>query len=127
MPAHPWRRPVRIALVGALCALIVGAGGWMLRRTVLGRDDAEAHARVQAEVRETFDAMARQLRDLAMALEDPAAVRSAADADTVAARRLFADAEDLAAGTARVDAAVTVYDAEGIPLAWAGRPSEIGG
>jgi signal transduction histidine kinase len=115
----------RIAAGGLLCALVVLVGGWGLRRAVFGRDDAQARARVEAEVRSTFDAMSRRLREMAIAISDPAAVRAAADEDTSAANRLLTRAAEIVASDAALDAALTVYSEDGTPLAWAGRPSEL--
>jgi len=54
----PWRTLARIAAGGLICALVVLAGGWGLRRAIFGRDDGQARTRVEADVRSTFDAMA---------------------------------------------------------------------
>lgn len=101
------------------------AGGWGLRRAVFGRDDTQARARVEADVRSTFDAMARRLRDMANAVADPALVRQAADDDTSAAHQLLTRAAEIVATDSPSDAALTVYGADGTPVAWAGRPSEL--
>jgi signal transduction histidine kinase len=122
----PKRPLVRILLVGAVGALLVTAGGWFLERTTVGTDEADARNRVEREVRQTFDVMARRLRDVSMAVAEPSLVRAAAADDTVAARRLFElAAAAIAADEATVDAALTVFAADGTPLAWAGRPSEL--
>ena len=122
----PHRALLRIAGAGAACALLVAAGGWFAQRTVLGADEASAQARVEAEVRASFDAMARRLMEMADAVAAPDRVRAAADEDTIAARELFSAARAaVGAGEAGADAALTVHDAEGAPLAWAGRPSEL--
>jgi signal transduction histidine kinase len=124
VPALPWRTLTRIAIGGLVCALLVLAGGWGVRRAVFGRDDAQARARVEADVRSMFDAMARTLRDVAGAVADPALVRAAAD-DTTAAHQLLTRAADVVANANAPDTALTVYGADGTPLAWAGRPSEL--
>ena len=97
VPPLPWRTLARIAAGGLICALLVLAGGWGVRRAVFGRDDSQARARVEADVRSTFDAMSRQLRDMAAALADPALVRAAADDDTPAAHRLLTRAAEVVA------------------------------
>jgi signal transduction histidine kinase len=121
----PWRTLARIATGGLICALIVLAGGWGLRRAVFGRDDTQARARVEADVRATFDAMARRLRDMANAVADPVLVQQAADDDTAAAQRLLTLAAEIVSTDSPPDAALTVYGADGMPVAWAGRPSEL--
>ena len=95
LPPLPWRTLARIAAGGLICALLVLAGGWALRRAVFGRDESQARARVEAEVRSTFDAMSRQLRDMAAAVADPALVRAAADDDTSAVHRLLTRAAEV--------------------------------
>jgi hypothetical protein len=79
IPQLPWRKLAWIAAGGLVCALIVLAGGWGLRRAVFGRDDSQARARVEAEVRSTFDAMSRRLREMAAAISEPLLIRAAAD------------------------------------------------
>jgi signal transduction histidine kinase len=101
------------------------AGGWGLRRAVFGRDDAQARARVEADVRSTFDAMARRLRDMANEVFEPTLVRRAADDDTSAAHQLLTRAAEIVASDSPPDAALTVYGVDGTPVAWAGRPSEL--
>jgi signal transduction histidine kinase len=125
VPSLPWRTLARIAIGGLVCALVVLIGGWGVRRAAFGRDDAQARARVEAEVRSTFDAMSRQLREMAAVVADPALVRAAAKEDTSAADQLLARAADVIARDDPPDAALTVYGADGTPLAWAGRPSEL--
>src|SRR5688500_12526393 len=121
----PWRRLLRIAAIGMGCALLVGLAGSLWQRVVFGANNDEARMRVESEVRAAFDAMARRLRDMSGPLTDPAVVRAAAQDDTVAARRLFIAADDAIAADEGVDAALTVYGANGRPIAWAGRPSEL--
>ena len=124
VPPVPWRTLAWIASVGLICALLVLAAGWGIRRAVFGRDEGEARGRVEAEVRSTFDAMSRQLRDMAAAVADPALVRAAADDDTAAAHRLLTRAAEVVSD-GPPGAALTVYGPDGTPLAWAGRPSEL--
>jgi signal transduction histidine kinase len=124
-PQLPWRTLVRIAAGGLICALLVLAAGGGLRRAVFGRDDSQARTRVEADVRSTFDAMARRLREMAAAVSDPVLVKKAADDDTSAAHQLLTRAGEIVANDSPADAALTVYGADGVPVAWAGRPSEL--
>jgi signal transduction histidine kinase len=118
-------RLVRIAAAGVACVLFVAAGGAVLERALLGATQDAARMRAETEVRAAFDAMARRLRGMTGALVDGAALRNAARDDTSAARRLFVAAEQAIGGDEPIGAAVTVYDAEGEPIAWAGPTSEL--
>jgi hypothetical protein len=82
--------------------------------------------RLELDVRETFDGMARRLREIGGVVADPALVRAAAAEDSTAARRLFeAAATAIASEESSTDAALTVFAPDRTPLAWAGRPSEL--
>src|SRR6185295_7401994 len=89
VPPLPWRRLARIVAGGIVCALIVLAAGWGLRRAVFGRGESEARARVEADVRSTFDTMSRRLRDMAVAVADAKLVKAADDDDAAAAQQLL--------------------------------------
>jgi signal transduction histidine kinase len=121
------RALVRLTLTGAAAALIVTASGWVLQRTLLGATEADARARVEAEVRSAFTAMATRLRDISASVSNAGLLRAAASAeDTTAARQLFTAARDAIGGEGEnVDAAVTVFASDGTPIAWAGRASEL--
>ena len=117
---------VRLGLAAAGAALLVAAAGWVLQGAYLGVTEAAARARVETEVRRTFDDMARQLRADTAGLANAALVSAAAGEDENAAARLFAAArEAITAGDETSDAALTVFALDGTPLAWAGRPSEL--
>ena len=72
-----------------------------------------------------FDTMSRRLREMAAAVSDPVLVKAADDDDASAAHRLLTRAAEVVASDSSPDAALTVYGADGTPLAWAGRPSEV--
>jgi signal transduction histidine kinase len=116
-----------LLLLGTIVALLVTGGGWLLERATIGATEEDARERVEVDVRQMFDVMARRLRDISGAVADPGLVRAAAAEDTAAARRLFELAAEAIAGDEEaVDAALTVFTADGTPLAWAGRPSDLG-
>src|SRR5262245_6581249 len=121
----PWRRLVRILATGAVCALLVWTGGRILESLRLGGDADALRARVETEVRESFDAMARSLQAMAAPLVSEGTLQAAAEGDTSAARRLFEVAEAAVSGKEASELAVTAYSAGGRPVAWAGRPSEL--
>ena len=124
-PAPPLRRVAQIALAGLVCALAAFAAGRLAERAMLGGNDAEARARVEADVRAAFDTMSSGLRLIARGLADPVSVVDATGGNTTAARRLFAAADAALAQGDDAELAVTAYAADGQPLAWAGRPSEL--
>ena len=121
----PRSRLARIAAAGLLCAVVVFVSGRLLEWVRLGRDDEAARARVEANVREDLDAMSRELRDAAADMADPDALLAASAGDTAAARRLFDAAAAVLTREDEGELAVTAHTAEGTPLAWAGRPSEL--
>ena len=84
-------------------------------------------SRVEADVRESFNNMSRALRLMASGMADPASVVEATAGDVTAARRLFAAADAALSQNEDAEFAVTAYAADGRPLAWAGRPSELPG
>ena len=113
------RRLVRTALVGVVCAGVLLAGGRLAERIVLGPDDAAAR------VRASFDGLAQELRDVARASSFPDLLDATLDGDVLAARRLFDAAAAALASSADSELGVTVFDLDGRPLAWAGRPSDL--
>ncbi len=124
-PPLPWRRLARTAVAGVGCALIVLALGRLTERVVLGTDEAAARARLEAEVRASFDTMSRALRLMALGMADPETVVAAAQDDVAAAGRLFAAADVAITQGDAADSAVTAYGSNGQPLAWDGRPSDL--
>jgi signal transduction histidine kinase len=119
------RTLLRIGLGGMLAAAVVLAGGTVLRRAVLGADDRQAFAAIEAEVREVMAGMTLDLRELAqLPGVSPDLIRQAA-ADAAAAERLFAAVDGAVSGYEPLDAALTVYAVDGRPLAWSGRPTEL--
>ncbi|OFW17403.1 MAG: hypothetical protein A3H29_04245 [Acidobacteria bacterium RIFCSPLOWO2_02_FULL_67_21] len=124
-PPPPWRRLARIGLAGAACALCVLFLGRAAELVVLGPSDEAGRARVEADVRASFDAVARALRVMALGLADEGSITAAAEGDPTAARRLFAAADAALSQAPGADYALTAYAVDGRPLAWDGRPSEL--
>ena len=115
-------RIVRIAVAAAVAAGLVGLG---LERARFGATDEAALRRIEAELRQRFDASAATLGAIAARLAaDPDTARTA-PRDQAGLKRLFdrvaaAIPEDEGGRTG-----ITVYDAVGTPLAWAGRVSDL--
>jgi signal transduction histidine kinase len=124
-PPLPWGRLARTLAAGASCALIVLLLGRLTERIVLGEDEAASRARTETAVRASFDTMSRALRLMAHGMADPETVVAAAQDDVTAARRLFGAASAAIAQGNVADFAVTAYGANGQPLAWDGRPSDL--
>ncbi len=122
----PVRLLLRLGGVAVGAALIVAAAGWLVQVALLGRSEAAVRARVERDVRRTFAQMTQDLRSSTSLLADPALVTRATADDEAAAARLFAAARSaIAPGDVGTESSVTVFAADGTPLAWAGRPSEL--
>src|SRR5205814_2860718 len=116
--------PGRIVLAGVIVALAVAAGGRALERLRFGASDAEASARVKAETQQRYDASANTLAAISVRAAGQRDLIRAASRDTAAATRLF-DALDAALGEELGHTGLTVYDAAGTPVAWAGLVAEL--
>src|SRR5215831_2030557 len=115
----------RVVRAGLVAALTVGLGGWALERARLGPSDQATVARVQADVQHRLDGSAAALSSIAarMAAQRDAIRSAASDSDLV--RDLFDAAEAAVRPEDPGRTGVTVYDAAGMPLAWAGHVSEM--
>jgi signal transduction histidine kinase len=114
-------RPWRLA-AWFLSALAAGAvTGLVYEYLHLGWSEADAARTVAADVRRDFDAMVIALDRTAASVADRRDLIVRATTDVPAARELFAalvlpDGRDLS---------ITIYTADAVPLAWAGRPSDL--
>jgi signal transduction histidine kinase len=116
---------LRIVRVGVAAALVVGLAGYGLERARFGPTDRSAFDRIQAELRQRFDATAGALGAIAARVAAEPQAASTAPHDQTALKHLF---DVVAAAIAADDASrtgVTIYDGAGTPLAWAGRVSEV--
>jgi signal transduction histidine kinase len=121
----PWRRLLAIVAGGVGLALFVLLAGWSVRRVLFGADQTAMRVRAETVLRDAFVSMAERLRQAGAFVASPADVRAALEGDVMAARRLLTEASDTLQAEGTVGAALTVYSAEGEPLAWAGRPSDL--
>src|SRR6185436_19632287 len=116
-------RAWRLVAAGIVVALAVGASGRLVERARFGVSDAETLARVEAELRGRFDADSATLADIA--------ARTAAARDVIRAaldpaeRRLFELAASVLPAELAGRVGVTIYDAAGRPIGWAGRVSDL--
>ncbi len=122
-PRRRGGRAVRLVVAGLLAAAVIAAGGRGLIAWQLG-DDAAIRAGLEHDARRHVGRLVTDLQRLAATLARHADVRAGLGDVQDAPRRLFA-AIDTVADPASDGPALTVYDANGRPLAWAGRPSEL--
>ncbi len=115
----------RIVAAGGAVALAVLAGGWATERTRFGASDEAAAARVEAELRQRFDASADALGAVAARVLPHTDTMRAAGRDSTAAKQLFEQVDDALPDDEAGRTGITVYDAAGAPLAWSGRVSEL--
>ena len=119
-------RIFRVVYVGLAAALIVGVTGYGLERARFGPSDQSALTRVETELRQRFDASAATLGAISARLAAEPDTARAAPRDQASLKRLF----DLVTAampdedTGRTG--ITIYDSGGVPLAWAGRVSDLG-
>ena len=116
---------LRIVRAGLAAAVIVGLIGYALERARFGPSDQSALSRVEAELRQRFDASAATLGSIAQRIAGEPDTARAAPRDQAALKHLF----DIVAAAVPDDEAgrtgITIYDALGTPLAWAGRASDL--
>ena len=124
-PRDVLTRRLRVILaIASVTCLLVWAVGSAARGFVLGPDVAAARLNVEKAVRAAVAAEVAAAARHATAVDALVAGTPAFETDTQALRRLFdalADRVDEDAGTE----ATTILDADAVPLAWAGRPSDI--
>src|SRR5215208_6938123 len=112
---------LRIARAGTAAAVAVALIGWGAERARFGATDASAVSRVQDELRDELDARAGRLGALARRMAVTADQLRAAPHDPQLARTLFDRAASALAVEETGRTGITVYGADGAPIAWAGR------
>ena len=112
---------LRIVRVGLAAAVVAGLAGYGLERARFGPSDEAAAARVHAELRQRFEASATTLGAIASRVVTDPDAASPAPHDQAAVTRLFALAASALPQEEAGRTGVTIYDALGAPLAWAGR------
>jgi signal transduction histidine kinase len=117
----------RLAATGVLLAILAALGGGAIELWRFGSNQAAAAARVERQVRRTFEHMTNVLGRVALGVaKDPETAR-AVSGGRDAARDLFdlVDRRLAEAGAVSDSIALTVYDTDGVALAWVGRPYDI--
>jgi signal transduction histidine kinase len=117
----------RLIRGGIVAALLTGAGGWTIARVRLGASDDAAVARIKTELRQRFNASAAELGDISARVSSESDAMRAAAHDPGAARHLFDVAGAAVASDQSSRTGITIYDAAGAPLAWAGSVSDLPG
>ena len=115
----------RILRAGLAAAVIVGLIGYGVERGRFGPSDQSALNRIEAELRQRFDASAATLGTIAVRVASEPDTARAAPRDQASLKRLF----DIVAAAVPDEeggrTGITIYDALGTPLAWAGRASDL--
>ncbi len=121
------RRTIFRILVSALVAFVlVAVVGLLAERRRFGADAAQARARIEADVRAQFAALASRLEAAVAALTaTPPAVPPDPSADANSVRAWFDRLAAAEANAGLEGVALTVFDARGQPIAWEGRPGEV--
>ena len=116
---------LRIVRVGLVVAVATAAIGYGLERSRFGPSDATALSRVEAELRRQFDAAATNLSAIAARVAAEPDTARAAPRDQSSLKRLFDIASAALPDVETGRTGLTIYDAVGNPLAWAGRVSDL--
>src|SRR3989442_182580 len=115
----------RLARAGLVAALVVGLSGWALGRARFGASDQDTLRRIESELRRRLGESADTLAGIASRLARRRDAIRDAPRDSAAARQLF-DAADLALPEEETGrTGVPIFDTAAMPLAWAGRVSEL--
>jgi signal transduction histidine kinase len=115
----------RIVRFGLAIAALVGLTGYGVEYARFGASDASALARVEAELRQHFDASAATLQAIAARIAAAPETARAAPRDPASQKQLF---EMVAAALPEDEGGrtgITIYDALANPLAWSGRATEL--
>ena len=124
MTAGPsWRR---LLITGSAASLLLLVLGGAVEVVLIGRTDAVARERAERAIQGHVDRVSASLKSVATALAGRAEVRAGITGDRPAVRGLFEVVRVAAETQAVPDLSITIYDARGTPLAWSGRPAELG-
>jgi signal transduction histidine kinase len=114
---------VTAGTIGVMALVAIGA--IPLARATLGWSAADTRARVHDDIRSRVAGLGRALDAVALRLtQEAAVVEAGAAGSSDAVRTLFDRVGAVQASITQV-AAVTIYDADGVPLAWDGRPATL--
>jgi signal transduction histidine kinase len=117
-------RAWRFVVVGILVALGIRLSGGLVERIRYGATDNDTLLRVEAELRTRFDTDAELLTSIATRTSSRQDALRAALLDS-SDKRLFAAVADALPADQTGRVGVTVYDRAFLPIAWAGRVTDI--
>src|SRR5687768_11754173 len=125
-PSFVRRATWRVLAGGLASAVVVAVVGIAGERVRFGATLADAHQRVEADAQRQFSTLAARLEAASDSLRRDAIVASATETrETGAVRALFALLADVESRLDLPGVALTVYDLQGRPVAWAGRPATV--
>jgi signal transduction histidine kinase len=116
---------LRVVRAGLVTAIAVAATGWIVERVRYGGSDEAAVARLEGELNQRFASAADTLQRIAAGLATATDAIDAAPRNQAQARRLFDLLAETVQDESRARTGVTLFDASGAPLAWAGRVWDI--
>jgi signal transduction histidine kinase len=119
------KRYWRAAAAALASAVLAGAIGAALVGSRFGDDDRASLARIEAELRGRFDQSAATLGAVAARIVDRGDLVRAAAADEAARKSLFDALRDAIPAASAATTGLTAYGASGVPIAWAGRASDL--
>lgn len=126
VPHFVGRAVRRVAIWSTACALVAGLGGFVAEQLRFGADFAAARDRIADDIQRQFSDLTGDLdRVIAVIRQEPSLAGALGTRDTSVIRELFTR---LATAEATLDlpaVALTVYGADGRPVAWSGRPSPL--
>ena len=120
-----WKVLLRLAAASVAAALLVTAAGWAFARTRFGADDAAAVARIEAELVARFETSVATLGALAEEVMESRDLVRAARRDPSAASELFLTVGRALPPDSAGTTGITVYSTGLVPLAWAGRVTDL--
>ncbi|MEO8256612.1 MAG: ATP-binding protein [Acidobacteriota bacterium] len=118
----------RLARAGLAAAVVVAAAGWAAERVRFGVSDQDAVARIAGALRQRVAASADSLGRIAeRVVSDRTLIDSALNPSggQVPAARLFEAVEGALTAEEANGTGITVYDPGAMPIAWAGRTSNL--
>jgi hypothetical protein len=126
VPDFVRRAAGRVIVGGAACAALVVAVAFAGAHVRFGSSHAATRERVAADLDRQFSSLIATL-DLAVAQarQHPALPAAISSREQTALRTLFEHLARIEQDVRLEGYALTVYDAEGRPVAWAGRPSQL--